>query len=103
MEHRNTSVKANNVYPTQCWMSRNFPLNVLDLTEEMLPRDSECAICTCRRDAGEDTACFYIRTRNKISLVVDEEDEGGEEELCTKEEEAEEGEEEEAEDIYGSN
>ncbi|CZT48555.1 uncharacterized protein RSE6_09267 [Rhynchosporium secalis] len=72
-------------------MSRNFPLNVLDLTEEVLPRDRE------------DTACFYIRTKNKISLVVDEEDEGGEEELYTKEEEAEEGEEEEAEDLYGSN
>ncbi|CZT11002.1 uncharacterized protein RAG0_15305 [Rhynchosporium agropyri] len=77
-------------------MSRNFPLNVLDLTEEVLPRDSECAI-------WEDTACFYFRTKNKISLVVDEEDEGGEEEHYTKEEEAEEGEEEEAEYLNGSN
>lgn len=69
-DYRAISKAVNRETPTECWMTVNFPLGVVDLTEDELPRRSECSMCRQRRRSGEGTACFFFKTKNSISLFV---------------------------------
>jgi hypothetical protein len=51
----------------ECWMTKNMPLDNWT-TPSTVQTNSECAMCTERRNLGMSSACFYFSNTSSISI-----------------------------------
>lgn len=66
--HKKLNIELNKAQARSCWMSEHCPL--AEFVGNNVPgEDSMCGMCVARKDAGEDSCCFYFTNMSDIKVV----------------------------------